>query len=202
MKKIELNKQIKKDALLDSAYNLFTTAGFHKTSISEIALHAGVAKGTFYLYFRDKESIRNELISKKSAELLSHAINTVDNNSDNNDLVFADKMIAVIDDIIASVTKDHNVLRFISKNLSWGLFKSVLASPSEETEFDFLSLYNGMIEKTGIKLRDSEVMLFLIIELVSSTCYNSILYEQPVSIDELKPHLYSTIRLIIYDHCE
>ncbi len=44
---------------------------------------------------------------------------------------------------------------------------------------------------------DPEVMLFLIIELVGSTCKSAILYEDPVNIEELKPHLYQMIRLII-----
>ena len=48
MKKVEQNKMLKKEALLESAYELFTTLGFHKTSISDIASGAGVAKGTFY----------------------------------------------------------------------------------------------------------------------------------------------------------
>ena len=40
-------------------------------------------------------------------------------------------------------------------------------------------------------------MLFMIIELVSSTCYSTILYNEPTTIDELKPYLYNTIRQII-----
>ena len=40
-------------------------------------------------------------------------------------------------------------------------------------------------------------MIFMIIELISSTCYSSILYEEPVGIDELKPPLFSSIRGII-----
>ena len=51
MKKVELNKKKKQDALLNTAYQLFTEKGFQKTSISDIVNEAGVAKGTFYLYF-------------------------------------------------------------------------------------------------------------------------------------------------------
>ena len=54
MGRLEDNKKIKKDALLDAAFTLFTTKGINKTSISDIVSAAGVAKGTFYLYFVDK----------------------------------------------------------------------------------------------------------------------------------------------------
>ena len=43
MKKVELNKKKKQDALLNTAYHLFTEKGFQKTSISDIVNEAGVA---------------------------------------------------------------------------------------------------------------------------------------------------------------
>ncbi len=54
MGKVEINKKQKKDALLNAAFDIFTNIGINKTSISEIVEKAGVAKGTFYLYFADK----------------------------------------------------------------------------------------------------------------------------------------------------
>ena len=53
------NKLKKRTALLDSAYELFTTMGFNHTTIRDIASKAGVAKGTFYLYFKDKYDLVN-----------------------------------------------------------------------------------------------------------------------------------------------
>ena len=54
MGKLEANKQQKLTSLLNTAFNLFTTQGVTKTSIAEISQKAGIAKGTFYLYFKDK----------------------------------------------------------------------------------------------------------------------------------------------------
>ena len=62
MGKLELNKKRKKSALYNTAFELFTTKGLAKTTISDIVENAGVAKGTFYLYFKDKYDIRNKLI--------------------------------------------------------------------------------------------------------------------------------------------
>ena len=59
MGKIDNNKKYKKETLLNTAFDLFTTKGINKTSISDIVDNAGVAKGTFYLYFSDKYDIRN-----------------------------------------------------------------------------------------------------------------------------------------------
>lgn len=49
-----MKKQKKKDALFNTAFELFTTKGTNQTTISDIVNKAGVAKGTFYLYFKDK----------------------------------------------------------------------------------------------------------------------------------------------------
>ena len=74
MGKLETNKQQKLTSLLNTAFNLFTTQGVTKTSIAEISQKAGIAKGTFYLYFKDKYDIRNRLISHESSKLFKNAV--------------------------------------------------------------------------------------------------------------------------------
>ena len=57
MGKIEANKKQKREALFNAAFELFTTRGIAKTTINDIVQSSGVAKGTFYLYFKDKFNI-------------------------------------------------------------------------------------------------------------------------------------------------
>ena len=52
---MESRKEQKRQSLLDAAYALFTEKGVAKTSVDEIVRGANVAKGTFYLYFHDKD---------------------------------------------------------------------------------------------------------------------------------------------------
>ena len=52
MGKVEVKKQKKKDALFNTAFELFTTKGTNQTTISDIVNNAGVAKGTFYLILK------------------------------------------------------------------------------------------------------------------------------------------------------
>ena len=53
MKK-EVKEKDKETRLLTTAFGLFTEKGIKDTSIQEIVDKANVAKGTFYLYFKDK----------------------------------------------------------------------------------------------------------------------------------------------------
>jgi len=58
--------QRRKDArpaeILDAALAVFAQKGFAATKLDDIAAKAGITKGTIYLYFRDKESLFQELI--------------------------------------------------------------------------------------------------------------------------------------------
>ena len=48
---------IKRQAILDTAYRLFRTQGFDKTSVSEITAEVGGSKATIYNHFRSKEEL-------------------------------------------------------------------------------------------------------------------------------------------------
>lgn len=70
---IELKKQKKKAALMQAAYTLFLKQGMETTSVGDITEAAGVAKGTFYLYFRDKQDIVTAVVVVVSRQILEEA---------------------------------------------------------------------------------------------------------------------------------
>jgi len=52
----------RRDAILSAALDEFSIRGFEAARLDDVARRAGVAKGTIYLYFRDKETLFQELI--------------------------------------------------------------------------------------------------------------------------------------------
>lgn len=52
----------RREAILAAALDEFSSRGFEAARLDDVARRAGVAKGTIYLYFRDKESLFLELI--------------------------------------------------------------------------------------------------------------------------------------------
>lgn len=199
MGKADQNKKIKMENLLNTSFELFTSKGLNKTSISDIVEKAGVAKGTFYLYFKDKYDIRNRLISHKSSQLFMQAYQAL--NEANID-VFSDRIIFIMNYVLDALAENKGLLAFIYKDLSWAVFKRALTNPAGEDDIDFGEVYQKMIDESGVEIRDPEVMLFLIIELIGSTGYSSIMYNDPVSLDELKPHLEKAVRSIIAQYTE
>jgi len=55
----------RRDAILDAALEEFAAAGFAAARLDDVARRAGVAKGTIYLHFKDKQSLFQELIRAK-----------------------------------------------------------------------------------------------------------------------------------------
>ena len=54
----------RREQLLDAAVRTFTKAGYSATRVSDIVSEAGVAQGTFYLYFASKRDIFRQLVER------------------------------------------------------------------------------------------------------------------------------------------
>jgi len=198
MGKAEENKKKKYETLLNTAFDLFTAKGLNNTSISDIVERAGVAKGTFYLYFKDKYDIRSRLIVHRASKLFIEAHEAL-LNEDTDD--FTDKLIFIVNHILDRLNEDKGLLALMHKDLSWAVFKKDLTSRSYEYEIDFYEdVYRKMILKSGLEFREPEIMLSMIVELAGSAGYSSIMYNEPVPLDELKPYLADAIRAIIGLH--
>lgn len=196
MGKIDENKKQKRDALLNTAYDLFTTKGIQSTAISDIVKRAGVAKGTFYLYFKDKYDIRNNLVAHKTRELFDNAGKEMLGRQI---MGLENQLIFIIDHIINVLVRDLPLLNFISKNLVMGALRSTLIT-GKDSDDEIYERFLKMVAMDEYEYADVDVMLFTIVELAGSAGYNSILYKEPVPIDEYKPFLYRTVRLIIESH--
>ena len=191
-------KDSEKEArLLSSGFKLFTNKGFKETSIQEIVDDAQVAKGTFYTYFKDKFELRNVLIAKKSNKLFNDAFKELQKS---NITKLDEQVIFIIYYIIDVLNKNQILLQFIAKNLSWGIYTKTINELYQNTEAEESSIYQLFlkgIQEQNIRLDNPEVTLYMIIELVSSTCFNSILYKEPLPIQEFKPYLYAEIKNMI-----
>ena len=195
--KIEVNKKQKKESLLNTAFSLFTSKGFQKTSISDIVNSAGVAKGTFYLYFSDKYDLRNKLIAHKAATLFLDAYHSV---CEAQIADFDEQILHIVDYIILKLQEDRSLLGFISKHLSWGIFRNNLIAGNDEKEESVYLVYQQLLHDSGYQFRDPEIMIYLLIELVGGAIYNPLLYDQPASLEQIRPELYNMIRFLIQQH--
>lgn len=190
----EQKKEQKKKNLLEAAYQLFLEKGVAKTSVDEIVKGANVAKGTFYLYFHDKEHLLQQLAYQISAQVLSkgyeyvHTVRTGD---------FVADVILLIDYVIEYFKREKLTLRLLERNFSWPMVERQL-SLREDPLWDKLMT---AVEESGFAEGRTEDELFktifVVIEMIGSTCFSSIIQGNPDTIDNMKPVLYSMVRKIL-----
>ncbi|MDQ0298625.1 TetR/AcrR family fatty acid metabolism transcriptional regulator [Salibacterium salarium] len=62
----------KYDQIIDAAVTVIAQNGYHQAQVSRIAKEAGVADGTIYLYFKNKEDILISLFEEKMGTFVDH----------------------------------------------------------------------------------------------------------------------------------
>ena len=101
---------LRRDAILAAALDEFAANGFAATRLDDVAWRAGVAKGTIYLHFRDKEALFQELIRSVFTPLIGRLEEMAGHEMPLRD--FAGRLIELfVDQILATRRKD--VIRLI-----------------------------------------------------------------------------------------
>ena len=72
-------KSDKYQRILEAAVSVFAQSGFHESTISQIAKAAGVADGTIYLYFKNKDDILVHFFNYKTRQVFARFREEVDN---------------------------------------------------------------------------------------------------------------------------
>ena len=68
----------KKELIIDAAIQVFAEKGFYLAKVADVARRAGVADGTIYLYFKNKDDILISLFEIKMEEILNRFRNIAD----------------------------------------------------------------------------------------------------------------------------
>ncbi len=71
-------KEARPQELLDAALALFVEKGFSATRSDEVALRAGVSKGTLYLYYPSKEELLKAVIRQNLGQVIEEGTGIVD----------------------------------------------------------------------------------------------------------------------------
>lgn len=89
--KTRQKKDAKRTAMMQASVQVFAEKGYHAATIRDIVKQAGVAIGTFYFYFPDKETLFVHLY-EETAEFILHTIRQAINSRS----VFSKQVIAAL----------------------------------------------------------------------------------------------------------
>src|ERR1700680_949639 len=74
-----MDKAEGRQQILTHARDVFAKRGYHDAKIDDIVAAAGIARGTFYLYFKDKRTVFEEIVDRAFTQM-GMAIVRVDPN--------------------------------------------------------------------------------------------------------------------------
>jgi AcrR family transcriptional regulator len=184
---VDQKKRNKRDRLLRSALELFLEKGPASTSIDDIVQRAGVAKGTFYLYFKDRNDILEDLVVREGSRLVAesflHARSRHPATPD-------EEILMAVREVLKKLKAAPELLILIHRNLSWSLISRRL-SASEAGGEDCCRLARG---RSPEEFRN---LSFMILELVFSVAYSSIILGEPTGIDEMEPCLLDAVARLL-----
>lgn len=195
MSKITEKQQNKRLNILDSAYELFIEKSFNNTSIDDVVKSAGIAKGTFYLYFKDKHDLMERIIIRKGALILRYVLEELNRKKESCDMGFSDEMLFITDRIVDYLETHTEIITLMGKNFSTCLsYFNTIEDDELKKMLDALVKDN---EKNGFSEQETLKRIYLIVTLVGSVCYDSLVYKSPFKISEIKPLVFSSVKNII-----
>jgi AcrR family transcriptional regulator len=65
----DMERQERREQVLKHAKRIFARKGYHRTNVADIISRAGIARGTFYLYFENKKDLFEELLQQVLTEM-------------------------------------------------------------------------------------------------------------------------------------
>ncbi len=103
-------RESRRRAILESALAVFGERGYHATSISDIIQAAGIARGTFYLYFESKSAIFHDLLDELLAQLRESVVG-VDTHAGAPPV--EEQLVGTIERVLATVVQNRMLTNII-----------------------------------------------------------------------------------------
>lgn len=195
MASIEENKLIKKNKILAAAYNLFIKKGINMTAVDDVVRCAGIAKGTFYLYFRDKYDLMDQIILHKSTEIVKSVISQMREIKTDDKSKAIDMVLFFVDAIIDYMKDNREILTIINQKISI-LYTLIMNDESENVQEDIKYLIN-LISNFGYTYEEAKKKIYLVSSMICSVGSNAIFSGNPFDIEELRPEIHVIVKKIL-----
>lgn len=189
MDKISKKKSEKYNNIIDSAFELFEKKGLHPVSIDDIVKSAGIAKGTFYLYFHDKHDLISKLILDKAEKYVNGI--SFESKKIENDAEFEKTLRSYLEYLCSFLEKNRTLTMLIDKNIN--ICVNAIVEATDSQLFEIYKEIKDYLVKCGTAESDFTVKFYLYVELTVAAVCNAVLREHPYGVCEVKDNLYKII---------
>lgn len=183
----------KKEKIMQAALKIFEKKGSEKTSVRDIMTEANLGLGTFYLYYSDKNDLKEKMVLNLATDIILSAEKTCTQEDP------IERYISFVDFIIDYLISHPFELDLLSKNITWTLYTKIEndygLSEADSTLKFILNKYDNLF-LTSHTESEKLYILSLTLEIMMSTCKSAVLEDSILTIDEMKPVLFAIIRKI------
>jgi AcrR family transcriptional regulator len=140
MKEVKGRQAERRRDILASAQRVFAAKGYAAASVDEIALAAGVAKGSIYNYFRGKEDLFAQLFAEEMAQMRNQITQVMDK-----DISVQEKLGRLLDMGFDRVVTDDKQLCQLALEFWVGAVRQGRAGPLMEIFSELYDWYHGVL---------------------------------------------------------
>lgn len=191
MANMEEKKTIKRNKILDAASALFLDKSFASTAIDDVVKMAGVAKGTFYLYFKDKYDLLDQIVAHKTAEMFGEGVRRLREVSGYESFSLKEKIMFITEYAEDYLAEHRELAALLSRNLS-SCFRRFVSGGSEELT-GTVSVFTEAFSAEGYSEYQAKKIIYLITETVGSVCCEAVMGTGPFTLEEIRPVLNSAV---------
>ncbi|MDY0408613.1 TetR/AcrR family transcriptional regulator [Virgibacillus soli] len=178
-------------AIIEAAVKVIAENGYHASQVSKIAQKAGVADGTIYLYFKNKEDILVSVFEEKMGQFIEE-IGTAIHTKENAD----DKLLTLINMHFGQLAADHSLaivtqLELRQSNLT--LRKQINNVLKPYIEIIDQIIVEGIEEKLFRSDLNIPLVRQMIFGTLDETVTNWVMQNQKYNLIELAPPVHNLI---------
>lgn len=189
------NKHLKQLRILDAATHLFLDRSVSDTAIDDVVKLAGVAKGTFYLYFRDKYDLLDQIVIRRTAALFTDSCRVLRERAEKERLGRVEQIEFLVDKIIAALREDRKFTALIDKRFSACFSPKVIEEyPEMQMHIEYLT---DLLTTPDCPREEARRRLYVLSDMIGCVCCDAILSARPIGIDELIPTIHAILRKLL-----
>ncbi len=196
-----LNKKLeKKMKIIDTAFSLFREHSVNATAVDDIVKAAGIARGTFYLYFKDKSDLLEQIILYKSTEYMKTVLKSTLSEPLEEYGDFYGRVKVFLNCFIDFLIENKEILPVMSKNLS-----SCIKHWPEFYDSEIAEIYRLLIDHMqalGYTPENAHITTLIVVDMTGNVCSDAIMYEKPYPIEKVRDIVVSSAISIFKNNAE
>lgn len=183
---IEQKKADKRRRLIQSAYELFLEKGMSNTSIADICARSDIAKGTFYLYFKDKDDIGRAVNQEISRRITKNAFTEIEKDPETD---YIRDFVNFQNRFIDAFIKNKESLKVLSMNYIWQVNFDDVLKADDEFSRNLKHTLSSFAEAKGVTADHVRITSRLLLEMTIYGCCNALINQDPLPVEELRAYL-------------